>query len=86
MANDLVRYLLSGDSSLFYGWKQGTSNYNILYVLANYVDETKYEHEVGAYIERAQNILAKASLKLPINLDLEAEQLYMEVLLALFNK
>ena len=69
---NLLRHLFNGSTRFFLD-KTDFTNYAILYAIANNDNEWK---------AKANSILVRASLREPMDLDLEAERLYMEIMYA----
>lgn len=72
----LLDYLFSG-STRFFLEKTAFSNYAILFQIANGNSEWK---------DKANSILVRANLKEPMNLDAEADKLYMEIIYAVIKQ
>ncbi len=70
--NKLLENLFSGNTRFFLD-RTDFTNYAILTVLAN------SEHE---WQDKAKSILVRASLREPMNLDVEADKLFMEIMYA----
>lgn len=70
--NELINMLLNQDSD-FLVYKNNYQTYAIVLALS------KTDHTIS---QKAQSLLKRASLKEPMNFDLEAEHMFMEVLIS----